>query len=102
MLVSGGRARPLARPPGLLLGIVPTAEYGLACEELKAGDILFFYTDGLIERRDRDLDEGLTSLVTAAACCQHGTADEAVTALLDRLEPTGTDDDVCLLAVLVS
>jgi serine phosphatase RsbU (regulator of sigma subunit) len=102
VLVSGGRARPLARPPGLLLGIVPTAEYGLACEELAAGDILFCYTDGLIERRDRDLGEGLISLVTAAACCQHGTADEAVTALLDRLEPPGTDDDVCLLAVLVN
>ena len=101
VLVSGGRARPLAPPPGLLLGTVPTAEYGLACEELTAGDILFCYTDGLIERRDQDLDEGLISLVTAAASCQHATADEAVTALLDRLEPAGTDD-VCLLAVLVN
>jgi hypothetical protein len=52
--------------------------------------------------RDRDPDEGLISLVTAAACCQHGTADEAVTALLERLEPLATDDDICLLAVLVS
>jgi hypothetical protein len=60
-----GRTRPLPRPPGLLLGIVPTAEYGLACEELAVGDILFCYTDGLIERRDRDLEEGLNSLVTA-------------------------------------
>lgn len=101
VLVSGGVARPLGRPAGLLLGSTPAAEYGLACEQLAAGDVLFCYTDGLIERRERDIDEGLAGLLGAAACCQRETADEAVMALLDRLEPPATDDDVCLLAVLV-
>ena len=101
VLVSGGRARLLARPGGLLLGTVPTAEYGLACEELAAGDVLLCYTDGLVERRDRDFDECLRALLTAAAGAQRDTADAAVTALLGRLEPPDGDDDMCLVAVLV-
>ena len=102
VLVSGGTARPLARPRGLLLGTEPTAEYDLAREDLAAGDILFCYTDGLIERRDRDIDEGLGGLLAAAGGCQRETAEQALIALLDRLEPLPADDDVCLLAVLVS
>jgi serine phosphatase RsbU (regulator of sigma subunit) len=101
VLVSGGVARPLARPFGVLLGSAPTAEYGLAYEQLAAGDVLLCYTDGLIERRGRDIDEGLAGLLTAAASCQRKTADEAVIALFDRLEPPADDDDVCLLAVRV-
>jgi len=102
VLVSGGRARLLGRPSGVLLGTVPGAEYGLAHEELAAGDVLFCYTDGLIERRDRDLGEGLAWLLDAAGGCQPETAEQAITALLDRLEPLATDDDVCLVAIRVS
>jgi len=102
VLVSGGEARPLPRPFGVLLGSAPNAEYGLAYEQLTAGDVLFCYTDGLIERRGRDIDEGLAGLLAAAARCQRETADDAVTALFDRLEPPATDDDVCVLAVRVN
>lgn len=102
VLVSGGEARPLARPFGVLLGSAPNGEYGLACERLAVGDVLFCYTDGLIERRGRDIDEGLARLLAAARGCQRETADEAVIALFDRLEPPAADDDVCVLAVRVS
>ena len=101
VLVSCGTARLLARPSGLLLGAMPTAEYDLAYEELAAGDILFFYTDGLIERRDRDIDEGITALLTAAQGRCGETADEAVEALVNRLDPPAAEDDVCVLAVRV-
>jgi serine phosphatase RsbU (regulator of sigma subunit) len=102
VLVSGGLARLLAAPPGVLLGSAPNAEYGLAYEQLAAGDVLFCYTDGLIERRGRDIDEGLAGLLAAAAGCQRETADDAVIALFDRLEPPAADDDVCVLAVRVN
>jgi Stage II sporulation protein E (SpoIIE) len=59
-------------------------------------------TDGLIERRDRDFGEGLAQLLAAAAGCQRETADDAVIALFDRLEPPAADDDVCVLAVRVN
>ena len=74
----------------------------LAYEQLAAGDVLFCYTDGLIERRGRDIDEGLAGLLAAAAGCQRETADDAVIALFDRLEPPAADDDVCVLAVRVN
>jgi serine phosphatase RsbU (regulator of sigma subunit) len=102
VLVSGGQARLLDRPAGVLLGTVPAAEYVLAREELATGDILFCYTDGLIERRDRDFGQGLAQLLTAAAGCHRASAEEAIIALLDRLEPPSDDDDVCVLAVRVS
>ena len=102
VLVSGGQARLLTRPAGVLLGTMPAAEYGLADQELTAGDVLFCYTDGLIERRDRGLGEGLLALVKAAAGCQRASAEEAITALLGRLEPPSADDDMCLVAVRVS
>ena len=101
VLVSGGVARPLARPFGVLLGSAPNAEYGLAYEQLAVDDVLLCYTDGLIERRGRDIDKGLTGLLAAAASCQRKTADEAVIALFDSLESPSADDDVCLLAVRV-
>jgi serine phosphatase RsbU (regulator of sigma subunit) len=101
VLVSGGEARPLPRPFGVLLGSAPNAEYGLAYEQLSAGDVLFCYTDGLIERRGRDIDEGLAGLLATAARCQRETAEDAVIALFGRLEPPAADDDVCVLAVVV-
>ena len=101
VLVSGGAARLLVRPSGVLLGTVPTAQYDLGEEDLAAGDVLFLYTDGLIERRDRDIDAGLTALLAAAGGEQGRTADEAIAALLDRLDPPAAEDDVCLLAVRV-
>jgi serine phosphatase RsbU (regulator of sigma subunit) len=101
VLVSGGAARLLARPSGLLLGTMPTAQYDSGEEELAAGDVLFLYTDGLIERRDRDIDAGLMALLAAAGGEQGQTADEAIAALLDRLDPPVAEDDVCLLAIRV-
>jgi serine phosphatase RsbU (regulator of sigma subunit) len=101
VLVSCRAVRLLTRPSGLLLGAVPTAQYTLAYEELAAGDILFFYTDGLIERRDRDIDEGIAALLTAAQGRWGETADEAVEALLDHLDPPTAEDDICVLAVRV-
>jgi serine phosphatase RsbU (regulator of sigma subunit) len=101
VLVSDGTARLLARPSGLLLGTVPTAEYDLAAEELAPGDVLLLYTDGLIERRGRDIDEGLTALLAAAAGWRGETAEDAITALLDRLDPPVAEDDVCVVAIRV-
>jgi serine phosphatase RsbU (regulator of sigma subunit) len=67
---------------------------------LEPGDLLVLYTDGLIERRNRDLDAGFSAL-TAAAHDLVGLPAETVCArLLDRLLPAeGHEDDVCLLAV---
>ena len=102
VLVSGGTARFLDRPPGLLLGAAPDAEYGLGHEELAPGDILFFYTDGLIERRGLSLQEGFAALRAAAQGITDETARTATAALCGRLNLPPTDDDTCLVTVRVS
>ncbi|GAA4966194.1 hypothetical protein GCM10023238_37360 [Streptomyces heliomycini] len=67
MLVRGSEAAPLPLVRGLLLGAVPEAVYEESEVQLAAEDNLLMYTDGLIERRDRSVEESLTHLLTAAA-----------------------------------
>ncbi|MBO0806130.1 MAG: serine/threonine-protein phosphatase [Nocardiopsaceae bacterium] len=101
VLVRNREPRLLARPPGLLLGTVRGAEYELAIEDLAPGDRLVFYTDGLVERRGQDIDEGLVELLNTAACCAGATAAAGAAELAARLSP-GSDDDVTVLVVAVA
>lgn len=100
VLVRDGWPRLLPRPGGLLLGMLPGGKYELATQDLEPGDRLVFYTDGLVERRDRDIDEGLAELVQAATCCQHATATAGAAELAARLSPSG-EDDVSVLVIHV-
>src|SRR6478735_3887068 len=52
---------------GLPLGTGAAATYRQAVAELPHGAVLLFYTDGLIERRGRSLDEGFERLRAAVA-----------------------------------
>ena len=67
---------------------------------LRAGDRLLLYTDGLVERRDRSLDDGLEVLRTTAGELAGLPIDEAVRELTVRmLEDEVGRDDVCVLMV---
>ncbi|MBF9069531.1 PP2C family protein-serine/threonine phosphatase [Streptacidiphilus fuscans] len=64
------------------------------------GDVLVLYTDGLIERRDRDIDVGLNLL--AESLVRHRDADSEALAdavLTDLLPPAGVTDDTALVIV---
>jgi hypothetical protein len=58
-----------------------------------------FYSDGLIERRDRPLEDGLATLCWSAA----GGADpeQVIDAVLAALGSTDPEDDTCLVALCV-
>ena len=60
LLIGAAGVRLLSCPAGVMLGAVPAARarYADAHAEVEPDDVLVLYTDGLIERRDRDLDEG--------------------------------------------
>jgi serine phosphatase RsbU (regulator of sigma subunit) len=96
LLVRGPRARPLDPPPGILLGAGRDG-YQAASVPLRRGDLLLLYSDGLIERRDRSLEEGLATLCRATA----GITDpeQVVAAALAALASADTDDDTCLVAL---
>ncbi|MEU1863531.1 PP2C family protein-serine/threonine phosphatase [Streptomyces gardneri] len=64
------------------------------------GSVLVLYTDGLIERRNEDIDTGLTRL--AHSLTRHHTThpDALANALLtDLIPPTGLTDDTALIAI---
>ncbi|MEU6665333.1 SpoIIE family protein phosphatase [Streptomyces sp. NPDC046727] len=80
--------------PPLGLGGMPfqTAEL-----ELAEGSQLVLYTDGLVEDRTRDLDEGLELLRQALAGHPGRSPEESCQAVLEQLLPERPRDDVALL-----
>jgi serine phosphatase RsbU (regulator of sigma subunit) len=98
VLVRGNCAWPVDPPSGILLG-AGSAPYKAATLALDRGDLLLLYSDGLIERRDRSIDDGLATLANAA----RGIADpeRLVSAVLSALGTTDPEDDTCLVALHV-
>ncbi|WP_308167443.1 PP2C family protein-serine/threonine phosphatase [Catellatospora tritici] len=94
-----GRTTPLARVDGLLLGATAAATYRETVCQLHPGDLLLFYTDGLIERRGQDTTDTLgdvAEVMAAAAKQPDGQPLAHLTTLLTHASP---DDDTCLLAI---
>ncbi|MFF7122066.1 SpoIIE family protein phosphatase [Streptomyces sp. NPDC008240] len=79
--------------PPLGLGGLP---YEKAEIRLPAGSAVVLYTNGLIEERQRDIDEGIEQLRRAVAHAGR-TPEEMCQAVLDTLLPTAPRDDVALL-----
>lgn len=99
VLVRGGQARALDQPAGILLG-AGRGTYQAASVQLEPKDLLLLYSDGLIERRDRSLDDGLATL-TASAAGATGGPEQAIGAVLGALGSTDPEDDTCLVALQV-
>ncbi|MFF9344619.1 MULTISPECIES: SpoIIE family protein phosphatase [unclassified Streptomyces] len=85
----------LQGPPGTPLG---TGAHDFGTEEfpLPPGGLLVLYTDGLIEARDRDLDEGMRQLGRALGRAD-GPLDGVCDGVLDRLLVGPAQDDVALV-----
>jgi serine phosphatase RsbU (regulator of sigma subunit) len=97
ILVRNGRAGQLPLPEGLLLGADPDARYTEEVTSLRLGDTLLMFTDGLIERRDEPIDEGLETLLQVASRPVGDIGDYAD--LLLSGAASNTEDDACLVAV---
>ncbi|MEV7405253.1 SpoIIE family protein phosphatase [Streptomyces sp. NPDC091267] len=82
-------------PAGLPLGI-GGMPFEAAELEVPEGSRLVLYTDGLIERRDRDIDEGMEQLRQALAD-RDRTPEETCDDVLEAMLPTRPGDDVALL-----
>ncbi|MEY9962839.1 hypothetical protein ABIA33_000865 [Streptacidiphilus sp. MAP12-16] len=84
---------PLGLPAGL-----DAPPYGRSSFHLDPGDTLLLCSDGLVERSDEDLDQGLARLTTALGTGPHELeplADHLMESLADRLDLE--DDAACLL-----
>jgi serine phosphatase RsbU (regulator of sigma subunit) len=100
VLVRDGRATPVAKPQGGMLGVDPEGAFEETEHVIEPGDVLLLYTDGLIERRRRAPEENIASLLEHAA-----RPPEDLEAYADRIlhrVRSDTDDDACLVAVRFS
>ena len=69
-----------------------------AVTDVATGDTLVLYTDGLVERSDRPIEDGLAALADAARRTgPGGPLDALADGLLAALVPTGARDDVALV-----
>ena len=66
------------------------------------GDVLVLYTDGLVERRRRDLDAAIEHLRHTVHSANDDSMDDLVSRLLEANRVTASnraDDDVAIIAV---
>ncbi|MHB6911867.1 PP2C family protein-serine/threonine phosphatase [Streptomyces sp. DB-54] len=93
-----GRTAVLRVPPGLLLGVAPGTCYTSTTVALPPGAVLALYTDGLVERPGRDLDEGVAALAADLAGARTPDPGGLADAILTRRGAhTERMDDVALL-----
>ncbi|CAM3711172.1 ATP-binding SpoIIE family protein phosphatase [Isoptericola cucumis] len=97
LLLRGGQVTQLAGAGGSLIGF-GSRPRETARAELRRGDVLLFYTDGLIERRDRSLKVGLDALVETSGRITARDAAGVGEELLSRLADA-PEDDVALVVV---
>ncbi len=77
----------------------PAVEIGQDELDLPPGSVVVLYTDGLVERRDRPLEDGLAALARSLRAAPDGTAAQVRDHLLTTLVHERPEDDVCLLVV---
>ncbi|MGW0807829.1 SpoIIE family protein phosphatase [Nonomuraea sp. NPDC002799] len=99
LLAHGGDTVELERPDGPLLGAFPAAVYTTATTTLRPGDLLLFYTDGLVEHRRHSLDEGLAPVLATLNRITAEHTPQPLADLLAQLRQANPDDDTCILAV---
>ena len=89
-LISDARSVPLA--------VQRKASRPQAAVTLPPGSTLMLYTDGLVERRDISLDDGIAHLGATVARGLNLTADDVADAVLSELAPPGGyDDDIAIV-----
>jgi PAS domain S-box-containing protein len=83
----------------LLVGVLPDAPRRESEVVLDRDSVVLLYTDGLVERRDQDLDAGLERLQRTLEDLAGSDLDGLCDQLLARMLPGSPDDDVAIVAV---
>ncbi|MGR7001724.1 SpoIIE family protein phosphatase [Yinghuangia aomiensis] len=96
LVPAAGPTRLLDVPTGPPLG-TGVGGYEQTTHELVADETLLLYTDGLVERRDQDIDASLAGL-TALRLPGGGPLDALLASVLTQLAPHTAEDDIALLA----
>jgi GAF domain-containing protein/anti-sigma regulatory factor (Ser/Thr protein kinase) len=96
----GGEVTLLEEGAGPPLGAVPDAVFTAAVAQIPAGGTLLLYTDGIVERRDMWIDEGIERLMRAASRAPGSDPETLLEELATSLlGDEGATDDVAMLAL---
>ena len=101
VIPGSGEPHLLAETHGPPLGVDVQTRYGQSSCVLEQGDTVLLYSDGLIERRQHDIDQDFRRLLETIppdASRPGGLVEQ----LVDRLHPSGLhDDDIAVLAITI-
>jgi PAS domain S-box-containing protein len=97
LLDHAGGATFLESPTGLPLGLNWSLPYEESIALLRPGWALVLFTDGLIDRRDVAIEEGLDRLLEAASDKVGLGIDQLCGSILEALVPADASDDVAIL-----
>lgn len=99
LLHSDGRTELLETPPEAMVGLMPDAARSDHAHGLPPGTTLLLYTDGLVERPDRDVRAGIDQLRTALTRLRRQPLPTLLSMLVAQVAGDDPQDDVALLAV---
>ena len=99
LIEADGTSQRLSNTIGAPLGSGPSTLTEVTVP-MALGSTLALYTDGLVERRDRDIDAGI-ALLAAEIRATAGPLASLPVQLVRRLLPDGQDDDVAVLLARV-
>jgi hypothetical protein len=95
-----GKVVRLLDADGPVMGPIRDATYTAGVVRLEPGDILLLYTDGLVERRGRDIETGISQAQRLLAGWRSGIElAQGCRQLTKTLAAPPRQDDVCVLAV---
>ncbi len=101
LMLHDGRSEFLAVAPGVPLGVVGDPRPEPVTFQFSPGSTLVAFTDGLVEKRGRDLDARLKQLEEVAAE-NPGRPDDLISRLLEVLTSSDEEDDIVVLAIRFS
>ena len=98
LMVHDGRGEFLISKVGLPIGIETDASYEPSIFSIPDGATLFAYTDGLVERHDEMLDDGLDRLRQVAAET-NGELEQRMAQILERVRGPESVDDTAIAGI---
>jgi serine phosphatase RsbU (regulator of sigma subunit) len=99
LLRADGSLEALSQRSTLLLG-VGGGERSVRRVDLRPGDALLLYTDGLLERRGEDSDAGTARLVAALTAYRSDDLEDWLTRVVETTRDPTRDDDVAALMLV--
>jgi Stage II sporulation protein E (SpoIIE) len=98
LVVADGAARYVTTEVGPPLGVVDEIRYTATTITMTPGSLLLAFTDGLVERREESIDDGLRRLADAATA-DAPSLEDYVTGVVGTLTNHASEDDLAVLAL---